>query len=83
MDNVKTVSGWMAERGMSLAELVEASRIDEHVVAAIANGRYTPSPQQRERLCAALGVSQEEVIWGHVTEVEHLYGHGAQFGRSP
>jgi ribosome-binding protein aMBF1 (putative translation factor) len=83
MEQVKTISDWMTERGMSLAELVAASAIEERVVTAIANGRYTPSPQQRERLCTALKVALEQVAWGHVTQVEHLYGHGPQFGRTP
>ena len=73
----------MAERGIGLAELVEASALDERVVEAIARGRYTPSPEQRQRLSAALGVDPEQVAWGHLAQVEHVYGHGPQFGRSP
>jgi hypothetical protein len=53
------------------------------VVEAIAAGRYTPSPQQRQAMAAALGVGPEQVAWGHQTEVAHVYGHGPQFGRSP
>ncbi|HXG11949.1 MAG TPA: helix-turn-helix transcriptional regulator [Gemmataceae bacterium] len=83
MGEVKTVAGWMAERGLRLAELVEASGLERRVVEAIAHGRYTPSPQQRQRLAAVLGVSPEQVIWGHRTAVDHMYGHGPQFGRSP
>jgi transcriptional regulator with XRE-family HTH domain len=83
MAQVKTVADWMAERGTSLAALVAASGLDKRVVQAIANGRYTPSPQQRQRLAAALGVDPEQIAWGHVTQVTHVYGHGPQFGRSP
>jgi transcriptional regulator with XRE-family HTH domain len=83
MATVKAVADWMTERGISLAALVEASGLDRRVVEAIAAGRYTPSPQQRQRLAAALGVGPEQVAWGHQTEVAHVYGHGPQFGRSP
>jgi transcriptional regulator with XRE-family HTH domain len=83
MAAVKAVADWMAERGITLAGLVEASGLDQSVVEAIACGRYTPSPQQRQRLAAALGVGPEQVAWGHYTEVTHVYGHGPQFGRSP
>jgi transcriptional regulator with XRE-family HTH domain len=83
MARVKTLAEWMAERGLGLAELVEASGVEERVVEAIAQGRYTPSPEQRQRLSAVLGVGPDEVAWGHVTEVSHVYGHGPQFGRSP
>lgn len=80
---VKTVADWMAERSISLAGLVDASGLEQGVVEAIAAGRYTPSPQQRQCLAAALGVDPEQVAWGHQAEVVHIYGHGPQFGRSP
>ncbi len=83
MAEVKTVADWMAERRISLADLIEASGLDRRVAEAIAQARYTPSPQQRQAIARALGVSPEQVIWGHQTEVSHVYGHGPQFGRSP
>ncbi len=83
MARAKAVAEWMAERGLTLAGLVEASGLDRRVVEAIAAGRYTPSPEQRQRLAAALGVGPDEVAWGHVAQVTHVYGHGPQFGRSP
>jgi hypothetical protein len=83
MGQVKAVADWMAERGIPLARLIEASGLDGRVVEAIACGRYTPSPEQRRRLAAALGVSAEQVAWDHQVPVVHVYGHGPQFGRSP
>jgi len=80
---VKSVGQWMAERRLTVAELVAASTLEMRVVEAIVHGRYTPSPQQRERLATALGVPLEQIAWGHVTPVESMYGHGPQFGRSP
>jgi hypothetical protein len=83
MAQVKTVSEWMAERGLGLAELIAASGLDDRIVTAIVHGRYTPSPEQRRRLAAALGVEPDRIVWGHVNQVTHVYGHGPQFGRSP
>jgi transcriptional regulator with XRE-family HTH domain len=83
MTSVRTAAEWMAERGLSLAQLVEATGIERRVVEAIINIRYTPSPQQRQRLAAALGVAPEQITWGHQAQVQHVYGHGPQFGRSP
>jgi transcriptional regulator with XRE-family HTH domain len=83
MAHVKTVADWMTERGLDLAQLVEASALDRRVVDAIVHGRYTPSPEQRRRLAAVLGVEPDQVAWGHQVEVAHVYGHGPQFGRSP
>src|SRR5437588_12593443 len=61
---IKAVIDWMAERHVALAELVAASALDDRVVDAIVHGRYTPSPEQRRRLAAALGVAPEQVAWG-------------------
>ena len=83
MLEVRAVSEWMAERGIDLAALIEASKLDDRVVGAVVAGRYTPSPEQRRRLAAALGVEVEQVAWGHVNPVAHVHGHGPQFGRSP
>jgi lambda repressor-like predicted transcriptional regulator len=80
---IKSVADWMAERGLFLAQLVEASGLDRRVVEAIVRGQYTSSPQQRQCLARILGVAPEQVAWGHQVEVAHVYGHGPQFGRSP
>jgi hypothetical protein len=73
----------MEETGTGLEQLVEASGLDAKLVRAIATGNYTPSPIQRQRLAAALDISVEDVAWGHAVPVEHLRGHGPQFGRTP
>jgi hypothetical protein len=83
MTRAKPLSEWMAERSVGVPALVAATGLDERVVKAVAAGRYTPSPDQRRRLAAALGVEPDQVAWGHVTQVEHVQGHGPQFGRSP
>ena len=83
MPVVKPLPEWMADRGVNLAGLVAATGLDERVVKAIAQVRYTPSPDQRRRLATALGVEPDQVAWGHAAPVEHVQGHGPQFGRSP
>jgi hypothetical protein len=83
MAQVKTIAEWMAERSLTLAQLIEASALSDRVVKAIVENRYTPSPTERRRLAGALGVEPEQIAWGHLTQVEHVYGHGPQFGRSP
>jgi hypothetical protein len=83
MDRINCIAEWMAERNINLAMLVEMTSLDRRVVEAIVHGRYTPSPEQRRQVAAALGVEPEQVAWGHTQNVEHMYGHGPQFGRSP
>jgi hypothetical protein len=83
MDTPRTIAQWLSERGMDLAQLVESSRLDARVVEAIVACRYTTSPAQRERLARALGVPVHDIQWGGAVGVDHMYGHGPQFGRSP
>ena len=80
---MKPIARLMEETGTSLEQLVEASGLEAKLVKAIATGNYTPSPTERERLAAALGVSIDDVAWGHAVPVDHLWGHGPQFGRTP
>lgn len=83
MADIKTTAEWMTERAIGLADLIAATGLENRVVEAMIHGRYTPSPEQRSLLAAALGVSPTEIAWGHETQVSHVYGHGPQFGRSP
>ena len=59
-----------------LPELVSRSGLEESRVAAIALGRWTPSPSERQRIAAVFGVAVDEIAWGHKTPIQHLYGHG-------
>jgi len=80
---MESISQWMAKIGLNLEELVESTGLDKEVVEAVISGNYTPSPLQRESLATALGVSKNDIAWGHKVPVQHLYGHGPQFGRTP
>ena len=80
---MKPLARVMEETGTSLQRLVEASGLEAKLVKAIATGNYTPSPSERERLATALGVSIDDIAGGHAVPVDHLWGHGPQFGRTP
>ena len=79
---MKPIVNYMEEMGITLDQLVSAAKLDAKLVTAIVTGNYTPSPFQRERLAAALGVSKDDISWGHTVPVEHLRGNGPQVGRS-
>lgn len=72
----------MEQSGISVEKLAEAAAIDPKMVKAIVSGNYIPSPAQRQRLAAALGVSKDEIAWGHTVPVQHMRGNGPQCGRS-
>ena len=61
---------------VTYAQLVEKSGLDETRVRAILLQRWTPSPAERQRIAAVFGVTPEDVVWGHATPIQHLYGSG-------
>jgi len=83
MEKSRSIAEWMTQRDLRLDHLLEATGLERKVLEAIIHGRYTPSPQQRQRLALALGVDVASISWGHRHQVEHIHGHGPQFGRSP
>jgi len=82
MTAVKPLANHIEQTGISVDQLIAATGLDAKLVKAIVSGNYTPSPVQRQRLAAALGVPVEDVSWDHAVPVEHLRGNGPQCGRS-
>jgi hypothetical protein len=80
--SMKPLGVHIEEKGTSVDQLVAATGLDAKIVRAIADRQYTPSPSQRQRLAAVLGVDVEEIAWGHSVPVQHLRGNGPQSGRS-
>jgi len=79
---MKPLSDYVQEKGMTVKQLVDAASLESRVVKLILGGNYTPSPSERARLAAAVGVSVEDIAWGHTVQVQHLRGNGPQSGRS-
>ena len=71
-----SVADLCREQNLSVAELAKRSGLEEGRVTAIALGRWTPSPAERQKIAAALGVAVDQIAWGHKTPIQHLYGHG-------
>ena len=76
MDGPKTVEQLCVEQRLSPKQLAEKSGLDEQRVLAIVLGRWTPSPAERDKVAAAFGLTREQVLWGHKTPIQHIYGHG-------
>ena len=73
---MKTIEQLCADRGLDAKQLAAQSGVDEHRVAAIALGRWTPSPDDRDKLAAVFGLTRDQVAWGHKTPIQHIYGSG-------
>ena len=74
--NQKTVIDLCRAHGLDLAQLAQKSGLDEQRVAAIMLARWTPSPAERDAVAAVFGLTREQIIWGHATPIQHIYGHG-------
>ena len=72
----KSVAELCTESNLTIAKLTEQSGLDQARVAAIAEGRWTPSPAERQRIAAVFEVSVDDIAWGHKTPIQHLWGHG-------
>jgi hypothetical protein len=83
MESLKSVEELCAEHRIDAKQLAARAGLDERRVAAIVAGRWTPSPAERDRVAGAFGLTRDRIAWGHKTAVDHVYGHGPQFGRSP
>lgn len=72
----RSVADLCREQAIDVAELAQRSGLDDVRVTAIALGRWTPSPAERQKIAAVFGVSIDQIAWGHQTPIQHLYGHG-------
>jgi len=83
-ESKKSLRHWMTERILSMGEVAETASRDPKVIEAIAAAsRYTIRPAHRQRKADPLKTAVDEIQFGTTVEVEHMYGHGSQFGRSP
>lgn len=76
MESLPSVEALCRERGIGWEELAERSGLDLQRVQAIAQGRWTPSPEERDCIAAVFVTTRDKIVWGHRTPVQHIYGHG-------
>jgi hypothetical protein len=62
---MKTVEFLLEELKLSLDELAARAGLPIERAEAIADGRWTPSPAERDRIAEALGLPAAEISWGH------------------
>jgi hypothetical protein len=72
----RTVADLCREFEIDVAELSRRSGLDDGRVLAIALGRWTPSPSERQKIAAVFELTPDDIAWGHSTPIQHLYGHG-------
>jgi plasmid maintenance system antidote protein VapI len=75
-DAPKGVDQLCVERGIDARQLAELANLEEQRVFAIVLGRWTPSPDERDKIAAVFGLTRDQIAWGHKTPIQHIYGHG-------
>jgi transcriptional regulator with XRE-family HTH domain len=75
MTPIKTIDVLLEETDTTLDELAARAGLPIERVAAIADGRWTPSPAERQKLAAALGVSVTDISWGHTMNPRNVRYH--------
>jgi hypothetical protein len=83
MSELRTVADLCNDHQIDAGQLAERASLTTDRVEAILQGRWTPSPSERDRIAAVFGLTRDRIAWGHSNPVSHLYGHGPQFGRTP
>jgi transcriptional regulator with XRE-family HTH domain len=76
METLKSVDELCAQHQISVQQLADKAGLEEQRVLAIALGRWTPSPAEREKVAAAFGLTRDQIAWGHKTPIQHIYGSG-------
>jgi transcriptional regulator with XRE-family HTH domain len=72
---MRTVEHLIEQTGLTYREIAERGQLDVERVAAIAEGRWTPSPDERQRMAKAFGVPVEEISFGHTMNPRNIrYG---------
>jgi hypothetical protein len=72
---MKTIDYLFEETGWSLREVSARSGLPVERVLAIAEGRWTPSPEERAQIAAAFGVGVQEISWGHSMNPRNIRYH--------
>lgn len=76
MNAPATVAELCKQHGLDLRQLAEKSGLDEWRCTAIILGRWTPSPQERAAIAGVFQLPIDQIVWGHATPVQHIYGAG-------
>jgi transcriptional regulator with XRE-family HTH domain len=76
MAELKRIEELCVEHKLDAKQLAEKSGLEEQRVLAIVLGRWTPSPQERDKVAAVFGLTREQIVWGHKTPIQHIYGSG-------
>lgn len=73
-----TVDRLLETTGLTIEQAACRASLPLDRMLAIAEGRWTPSPEERERVAAVFDVAVAEISWGHSVSprVQRYFGTG-------
>lgn len=69
---MSTVDQLFEQASLTVEDVAERTKLTVERVEAIAMGRWTPSPSERQKLAAVFDVPVEEVSWGHTMDPRNI-----------
>ncbi|MDP6447505.1 MAG: hypothetical protein QGG36_24475 [Pirellulaceae bacterium] len=70
-----TIDRLFEQSTIPLEDLISHTGLAEERVKAILEGRWLPSPKERELLAAAFNVTVDDVDWGHTMSPRNVRYH--------
>lgn len=61
----KTVDVLIEQADLTVEQMVKATGLGRDRIEAIGTGRWLPSPRERQLVAGVLGVTVDDVAWGH------------------
>ena len=72
----QTVPELMKKHDISFDDMLEKTGLEDQRLKVIMLRKWTPSSTDRKKIAEVFGVDVSEIIWGHKTPIQHIYGHG-------
>lgn len=72
---MKTIDVLFEETGLVIEDVAERSGLSAARVEAILDGRWTPSPAERQKIASTFGVVVETISWGHTIAPRNVRYH--------
>ena len=69
---MKTVDLLFEANELTVEDVAERAGLLPERVEAIALGRWTPNPAERQKIADAFGVSVDQVSWGHTMDPRNV-----------
>ena len=69
---MKTIDLLFECSGDTVEDVAERCGLPTERIEAIAVGRWTPSPAEREKVAAAFGVAVDQISWGHTVDPRNV-----------